>query len=164
MGGYDIFQANWQDTGWSKPINIGYPVNTVNDEVNFSLTPDGKTAYTSGFKPGGFGGLDIYEIDFSNNPLIDEKLLRDKVVLKGVVKDETQQPVAGCTLELMDKANDNKVINTVTTNNKGEYQFNLDPYKTYRYQVKKSGFITVESTDIVAGTEKEISKDIILKK
>ena len=71
MGGYDIFMSKFQDDKWSEPVNLGYPINTVNDEVNFTITADGKKAYTSAIKAGGIGELDIYEIDLSKLNLID---------------------------------------------------------------------------------------------
>lgn len=67
LGGYDIFVSkfNDKDSTWGKPVNLGYPVNTVNDEINFTLTSNGKKAYMSAFKLDGLGEVDIYEIDLS---------------------------------------------------------------------------------------------------
>ncbi len=48
---------------WSKPKNLGYPVNTPDDNIFFMPTGDGKTGYYSLFKDyGGFGKEDIYKI------------------------------------------------------------------------------------------------------
>jgi len=61
MGGYDIFFTQMTDDGeWSKPKNIGYPINTEGDEHGLMVSLDGKFAYmASGKKKGAEGGLDI---------------------------------------------------------------------------------------------------------
>ena len=63
MGGYDIFEAEIiSDTSWSRPINLGYPINSVNDDKHFVLAPDRRSAYYSAQKKGGKGSYDIYHI------------------------------------------------------------------------------------------------------
>lgn len=71
MGGYDIFRSVRQEDGsWSKPENLGYPINTPGDEVDFTLTADGKTAYYS-TKGSANGKFDIMKIDLTNYPLVE---------------------------------------------------------------------------------------------
>ncbi|NVO02088.1 MAG: PD40 domain-containing protein [Bacteroidetes bacterium] len=66
MGGYDIFTSTLSENGkWSKPDNIGYPINTPFDDVSFSISVDGKKGYYASGKQGGYGELDIYEINFT---------------------------------------------------------------------------------------------------
>ncbi len=68
MGGFDIFYSTLDSNGqWSTPVNIGYPVNTPNDDIFFFPTTDGKGAYYSSFKEGGLGEKDIYRINFPGN-------------------------------------------------------------------------------------------------
>jgi tetratricopeptide (TPR) repeat protein len=66
IGGYDIFRSDLQTNGlWSKPENLGYPVNTPDDDLFFMPVGDGKSGYLSKFKEsGGFGKEDIYRITF----------------------------------------------------------------------------------------------------
>ena len=66
MGGYDVFESVISEDGlWSKPENMGCPLNTPNDDFNFMpVTPDGKTAYYTSAIAGGFGDADIYKITF----------------------------------------------------------------------------------------------------
>ncbi len=61
MGGYDIFFSQMSEEGeWSKPKNVGYPINTEEDEHGLMVSLDGKSAYmSSGEKEGPDGGLDI---------------------------------------------------------------------------------------------------------
>ncbi|MFP5471680.1 MAG: TolB family protein [Bacteroidia bacterium] len=63
MGGFDIFYSELkQDGSWSTPINMGYPLNTVDDDVFLITNPSGKRGYYSSAKDGGYGEKDIYEI------------------------------------------------------------------------------------------------------
>ncbi|MFZ1692355.1 MAG: hypothetical protein WAT74_04070, partial [Flavobacteriales bacterium] len=64
MGGFDIFQTEQQDDGtWTPPVNLGYPLNTVDDDVFFITTADGRRGYFSSDQIGGFGEKDIYFVD-----------------------------------------------------------------------------------------------------
>jgi len=66
MGGYDIFSTKW-DEAEQKFIgakNIGFPLNTPEDDMNFRFSANGKYGYLSARKKDGFGDLDIYRINF----------------------------------------------------------------------------------------------------
>jgi outer membrane protein OmpA-like peptidoglycan-associated protein len=64
MGGHDIFKSTFdpQSNRWSTPLNLGYPINTPDEDVFFNSSPDGKTAYYSSLKEEGMGYQDIYVI------------------------------------------------------------------------------------------------------
>ncbi len=65
MGGFDIFRSVYDEkTGWSKPENLGYPINTPYDELYFMLTGDGKSGYFCSSREGGYGKFDIYKVVF----------------------------------------------------------------------------------------------------
>lgn len=64
MGGYDIFKSTLnEDDTWTKPENLGYPINTVNDDIYFVLSVNGNKGYFSSKGVVTFGGTDIYSID-----------------------------------------------------------------------------------------------------
>lgn len=64
MGGYDIFMSRKSDDGqWQKPVNLGYPINTNGDEINFFVAANGHTAFISSQREGGKGGYDIYTFE-----------------------------------------------------------------------------------------------------
>ncbi len=68
MGGYDIYVAKKNGDSWEKPVNMGYPINTVSDETHFTYYPQQKKAYYSKFSSaenGGKGARDLFEIDLS---------------------------------------------------------------------------------------------------
>ncbi|WP_254085780.1 OmpA family protein [Dawidia cretensis] len=64
MGGFDVFRATFDPAAneWSEPENLGYPINTPDDDVFFVASKDGKRAYYSSIREDGMGYLDIYVI------------------------------------------------------------------------------------------------------
>jgi len=66
IGGYDLFRTDLQSNGlWSNPKNLGYPINTTDDDIFFMPAGDGKSGYRSLYKESeGFGKEDIYKITF----------------------------------------------------------------------------------------------------
>lgn len=75
MGGYDLFVSRRNDGGeWSEPMNLGYPINTPGDEINFIVAADGHTALISSIREGGFGGYDIYIFQLKEDDLKPESV------------------------------------------------------------------------------------------
>lgn len=63
MGGFDIFRSHMQDDGtWSSPENLGYPVNTPDDELFYVTDKTGRYGYYSAIREGGIGAKDIYKV------------------------------------------------------------------------------------------------------
>jgi hypothetical protein len=91
MGGFDIFVSTKAEeegvTKWSEPTNIGYPINTTDDDVFFVTSTDGKRGYYSSFQDGGYGEKDIYQISLVDQT---EKAL---AVVKGYMKMFNGKPL-----------------------------------------------------------------------
>jgi len=68
MGGYDLFKSDWDEKNqqWSKPVNLGYPLNTPEDNMTISFSASGRHAYVSALRPEGYGDLDIYRVVFND--------------------------------------------------------------------------------------------------
>ena len=96
IGGFDIFFSKLSDDGsWTKPRNIGHPINTDQDEHGLVVSADGRTAYFASGRYKGIGGLDIMRFPLPKDVRPDEVL-----IVKGEVKDEKGQAVRGAIVEV----------------------------------------------------------------
>ncbi|MDQ3048487.1 MAG: hypothetical protein M3R27_13145, partial [Bacteroidota bacterium] len=62
IGGYDIMYSVFKEGNWTEPVNLGYPINTPEDERFYVLTADGEHGYFSSDRKGGFGQQDLYTV------------------------------------------------------------------------------------------------------
>jgi hypothetical protein len=64
IGGYDVFYSTLLSNGqWSVPLNLGYPLNSTDDDIFFDPVNDGYQAYYALIDTGGFGLTDIYRVE-----------------------------------------------------------------------------------------------------
>lgn len=90
MGGYDLFMTKLDDAGrWTRPQNLGVPLNSAEDELNIIVDAYGRNGWVAARKKGGFGGYDIYE--FTMPEELKPRPLRTVKIL--VTDAETAQPV-----------------------------------------------------------------------
>ena len=138
IGGWDIFFSKLNDDGtWSKPRNIGHPINTENDEQGLIVSADGRTAYFASNRFKGAGGLDIFSIDLPTDARPDEIL-----IVKGQVRDEKGQLVRGAEVEV--KYMDTRRIETLRADSSdGRYAavLRLKPGSDVVLTVKKEGHV-----------------------
>ncbi|WP_333820940.1 OmpA family protein [Ohtaekwangia sp.] len=73
MGSNDIFKSEFKDGKWQKPVNLGYPVNSIEYDGFFSISEDKKTGYYSTLRAEGMGSADIYTINFLPPPPKEEE-------------------------------------------------------------------------------------------
>ncbi len=133
MGGFDIFTSLRSEDGtWSEPMNVGYPINTPDDDIFYVVSPDGLKAYFSSFREGGVGEKDNYVVTF-----LDKKE-RPLTLMKGVVNDETGKPAKKVIITVTDNET-GEVVGVYHPNSKtGQFLFVLIPGKNYNitYQSK----------------------------
>lgn len=190
MGGYDVFRSVFENGQWSKPENIGYPINTADDDVFFVMSASGKHAYFSSIKNDGFGDKDVYMITFlgpekqivmntednliaSITSPVSETVIAPVVaiktskvtILKGVVTDAaTKQPLEA-SIELVDNQL-NVVIADFASNAKtGKYLVSLPSGKNYGIAVKANNYLFHSENLNIPDTAnfQEIVKNIELK-
>ncbi|MCB9335572.1 MAG: PD40 domain-containing protein [Flavobacteriales bacterium] len=138
MGGYDIFMSKMQEDGtWSKPENLGYPINTVDDDVHFILGTDGKIAHYSTVKKDGLGERDIYKIDMSNYDLL-KGVQTNLSIIQGVV--EAQLDGAKISAEITFTDASGKVIGRTITDEEGNYFITLPGNAKYDISVTADGY------------------------
>ncbi|GAB3342445.1 OmpA family protein [Marivirga atlantica] len=68
MGGFDIYKSVYDSAGgvWSTPENLGYPLNSPDDDIYFVMSKDGKTGYYASVREDGMGYNDIYRVTIAN--------------------------------------------------------------------------------------------------
>ena len=116
MGGKDIFFSTLTDTGWTKPTNLGYPINTPADEINILINAAGTTAYFSTDKEGGYGGQDLYYF------ALDERLRPTPVTyIKGKVFDENTYEPLHAAIEMIDLNTNEVTTSTFSDPVSGEF-------------------------------------------
>lgn len=138
LGGMDIFYSRLSEDeiNWSKPENIGYPINTEGDEVAYVVSADGKRIYFSSKYLSGTGGWDIY-----SSELYPEAAPGRILLFKGKITDDNGTPVPDVNVELTGL----KTYETaygVSDKNTGEYYVGtpVNENEDYMLSVKKSGF------------------------
>ena len=105
MGGYDIFKStliNADKSEWSEPENLGFPINTPDDDVFYVSTKDGVRGYYASVRDDGMGYLDIYMITVpeekkeepvvaKNTDPVKEEPKKEEPVKEEPVKEEPKQ-------------------------------------------------------------------------
>ena len=137
MGEKDIFVTRMQDDGsWSVPKNLGYPINTWNDEQGLFVAASGENAYFSSDREGGFGKLDIYSF-----PLYAEARPTKVTYVKGRVKDKVTGKPLGAEFELIDLATSEVVVRSTSDKLTGKFLVTLPVSHEYALNVSKDGYL-----------------------
>ena len=154
MGGYDVFRStmNPADSSFKKTENLGYPINSTDDDIYFVLAANGKNAYYSSGKKGGKGLKDIYLLEPNFEGAVPSLYL-----VKGKVKADSVGVEASIVVEMLSK--NNAVFTTVKSNRgTGNYLVSLPAganYKlTYTYKGMPPQTLTVDASAITGYNEK----------
>src|SRR5690606_24613040 len=70
MGGLDIFSAKGIRNQWSEVKNMGYPINSANDDFSFVIYGQEVSGYLSSNRKGGIGDDDIYSFSIAKQKII----------------------------------------------------------------------------------------------
>lgn len=131
IGGFDILMSDLSENGtWSDSRNLGYPINSTNDDIYYTTTIDGLKGYLTSFRNDGHGEKDIYEIS-------TETLgVKSLAVLKGVIRNYDNSPLPGdfpvaMTLKCKDCIGDASTRTIYPRLKDGVFITNLQPCKTY---------------------------------
>jgi len=105
IGGYDIFYSDLKDDGtWGEPVNLGYPINTSDDELFYCPVRNGQSAYYAGYLKEGFGNQDLFRLDIipyeevavaDNNEKLTDTLqkIEERELPKDVIKAVTESKI-----------------------------------------------------------------------
>jgi outer membrane protein OmpA-like peptidoglycan-associated protein len=191
MGGYDIFKSVFENGKWSSPENLGWPINTPDDDVFFVISASGRHGYYSSFREDGLGSKDIYQITFlgpEKPPVLsqEDQLLASRVqpvketllappvaivaaqvtILKGIVTDEASKQPIEATIDVVDNSLNQTIASFQSNGQSGRYLVSLPSGVNYGIVVRKDGYLFhSENFDLPAGAAySEVVKDIALKK
>jgi hypothetical protein len=135
MGGFDIYMTTMDDDStWSEPRNLGYPINTYNDDMGLVIETSGQKAYFSSKREPG-SGKDIYSFN------LDESLRPTPVsYLKGKVSDKETGKFLKADYELINLSN-NIISAKSTTDESGNFLVCLPSGKNYGINISKPGYL-----------------------
>jgi outer membrane protein OmpA-like peptidoglycan-associated protein len=134
-GGFDIYVTRLQGSRWSRPMNLGFPINSSGDDVFIASTLTADTLYFASNRTGGYGGFDLYL-------LLDPPFPPDAViVINGVVTDaETNQPLASTPITIEDYGT-GEIIAKYQSLESGQYTFTAPAGKSYRISAEQKGYM-----------------------
>ena len=130
MGGFDVFYSTKvANNVWTKPINIGYPINTTDDDIYFVTSSDGRRAYFSSFRPEGKGEKDIYMVS------MPKPIVKSIAILVGYLKSRDGSPIPKNSL-ITTKSSDGLIVSNTANEASGKFIQSLFPGKSYEVSIK----------------------------
>lgn len=145
IGGFDIYFAKEEtdengNMKWSAPQNMGYPLNTVDDDVFFTTNAKGDQGYYSSAKKGGLGQKDIYTVSF-------KAVSEEFAILKGYIDPgSAEQLPEGIVIYVYDLTTGDEPQQYTPNKRNGSYIFKLTPCNEYEveYTMNDEPFYTTE--------------------
>ncbi len=130
-----FFSKKVNDSSWVVAENLGYPVNTIDDQGSLIVAADGKTAYYASDGNDTKGGLDLYSFQLREHirPL-------KTLWVKGKVFDKKTQVGLPSAVELSD-VKGQKLISKIQTDEEGNYFITLPVGKDYAFNVNRKGYL-----------------------
>jgi len=140
MGGLDLFYSKGMDTTWSKPVNMGYPLNTYSNDETLFITVDGTKGYYSRF--------DGQSVNYSNRIFLYEfdmpasfKPEKLSTYTQGNIYDKNTKKGLGARVELIDLAS-GKVTQSVQSDSvTGKYTIVITEGKEYALYVNRVNYL-----------------------
>jgi outer membrane protein OmpA-like peptidoglycan-associated protein len=135
-GGDDLFLSHKGPKGkWSNPENLGYPINTIENEGSLVIAADGKTAYYASDRSDSRGGLDLYTFE-----LRDDIRPVKTLWIKGKVFDRKTTKGLPSFVELTDLTT-KEVVSQLQTDETGNYLITLPTGRDYAFNVNRKGYL-----------------------
>jgi outer membrane protein OmpA-like peptidoglycan-associated protein len=186
MGGFDIFRSEYSEGKWSNPINMGYPINTPDDDVFFTMSANGQRGYYSSKKKDGYGDHDLYIITFlgAAKPMVlsgqgnqfayleksvmpaPAPKIEMNTILSGVILDAESLTPLQATIDIIDNSKNELMASFESNSTNGAYLISLKPGMNYGISVSKKEYLFhSENFDIPEdAVAKKIQKDILLSR
>lgn len=159
-GGTDIYVTRKNaDSTWGAPENLGYPINTIENEGSLFVASDGVTAYYASDRADTRGELDLYKFQ-----LRDDIRPAKTLYVQGYVTDAVTKKGIPCSVELTNDLNQ-QIVTKIQTDETGFYFITLPIGKNYTFTVNRKGYLFY--SDVFAlnkkGEDTVYTKDISLQ-
>lgn len=157
LGGLDVYIVkNLSGSATpAKPINLGKPLNSRNDDFAFVMSGDGKTGFVSSNRIGGVGNDDIYSFT-------QLREITDEINIDGIVKDEKGEILADAKLYILDSLGN--LLDSTNSNDKGDYSFRVKPNQQYTVLGKKPKYFDDKKNLDAEGAKDNLTADLVLEK
>ena len=137
MGERDIYMTRLgKDGEWGDPVNLGYPINTWNEEYALFVDAGGELAFFSSAREGGYGELDVYSFE-----LYDDIKPNKVTYVKGRVKDKETGDPLGAKFELIDLETSKVVVESSSDKVNGKFLVTLPSGHDYALNVSKDKYL-----------------------
>ncbi|MBC6109292.1 OmpA family protein [Pedobacter fastidiosus] len=137
FGNKDIYYSRMDDAGkWQKPINIGYPINSFEDESGLVVSADGNLGLFSSNLKDGFGSQDIYSFGIPEQA----KPLKISYV-KGIVKDKDSHKTIESNVQVIDLKTNKTVFDDYTDAETGQFLAVMPVGSNYMFNVSAEGYL-----------------------
>lgn len=130
-----FFIKRLTDSTWGEAVNLGYPINTIDDEGSLIVAADGKTAFYASDRSDTKGGLDLYSFE-----LRDDIRPPKTLWVKGKVYDAKTKLGLPSSVELTEM-NTRRLISKVQTDEEGNYLTTFAVGKDYVFNVNRKGYL-----------------------
>jgi outer membrane protein OmpA-like peptidoglycan-associated protein len=137
FGNKDIFYSRIRDDDtWGKPVNLGFPINTFNEETGLIVTPDGKEGLLSSNSRSGYGEMDIYSFKMPESA-------RPKPItyVKGIVRDKESKQFLEAEIEIVNLKNNVRQYNDYTDEQNGEFLAVMPFGGNYAFNVSADDYL-----------------------
>ncbi|MBL7998078.1 MAG: PD40 domain-containing protein [Candidatus Kapabacteria bacterium] len=158
VGGFDIYTTRLKNGSFTKPENIGEPINSTADEFYYIALPNSTTAYFASERSGGKGGYDIYKA--MPNPEMPNPV----VTMRGIVHDAVSNKELGASVIITDLKTRQKVAELHSDDETGEYFVTLTAGRSYSVTATRPDYVFYSERIDVPLEERgrEVEKDIDL--
>ena len=156
IGKYDIFKSTYNSKKklWGKPINMGYPINTPDDEMSYKVNDDGISGYFSSDRYGTKGAHDIFFF-----------WLTSDVTVKGTVVDSNGTPLPNVMVKFIPEGHLNEEF-IMLTDEKGKYEITTISDEFIDVEILKDSEVIHYDTfqiEPTAGRHKDIKIDFTVQ-
>ncbi len=137
MGKQDLFLSRKDSSGkWQTPENLGYPINTFDEEVSLVINTKGNTGYFASSKKSEFGGMDLYR--FKMPP---QKSPQAVSYVQGIIYDKETGEKLSSAIRLINIHTKKEAAIAYSDQTSGKYLVCLPAGKDYAFNVSKKGYL-----------------------